>query len=225
MIGASLETLVVKVKADIGASTSAAIGINALPAIQQTIRRNYERLRLDFNWPHLFTSEDIELEAGQRYYNLPTTIEFERIESVRVKWLRDWGPPLEYGIDDTLYNVVDSDEDEREDPVRRWYHHGTNQFEVWPVPSSNEQKLRFRGVSKAGGLVANADQADIDDTLIILASAAELLTRYKSADAQAKLAEYTTHYARLRGRNIKGRVISLGPRAVVEMGPRYGGRV
>ena len=71
------------------------------------------------------------------------------------------------------------------------------------MPSSNGQKIRFKALKKLDPLVAVTDTAELDDNLIVLFAAAEVLARTKAADAQAKLAQANTHYARLKGKGVK----------------------
>lgn len=59
-------------------------------------------------------------------------------------------------------------------------------MEIWPLPVS-QQKLRFTGQRVLNPLVALTDTADLDDMLLVLYVAAELLQRRKSADAGTKL--------------------------------------
>jgi hypothetical protein len=64
--------------------------------------------------------------------------------------------------------------------------------------------LQFIGKRKLGNLVANEDTADLDDRLIVLFAAAEILANQKSEDAQAKLSLANERYARLKGRSKGG---------------------
>ena len=58
--------------------------------------------------------------------------------------------------------------------------------------------------------VAAADTADLDDQLIVLYTAAEVLTRQKQGDAQNKLAQAQAHYQRLKARMAKTDTFVIG---------------
>ena len=51
--------------------------------------------------------------------------------------------------------------------------------------------------------MADSDRADLDDQLIVLFAAGELLQRQKAGDAKDKLLQAAAHYQRLKARNSK----------------------
>lgn len=194
----TLASLVSDLRAEIGASTSVSQGVGSLPALEQVLRRTQERLYQDYNWPHLVSEYDEPLIAGQRYYTFDANVNFDRIISAHVKYSGDWRE-VRYGFDTTIYNLDDSEDGERNDPVQLYRHYDTNQFEVWPVPAGNDQTLRFRCIRNLRPLIANSDQCDLDSNLLVLFSAAELLQRLKSADAESKLAAASQFYRSIKG--------------------------
>ena len=76
--------------------------------------------------------------------------------------------------------------------------------------------LRLRGVKTLSALVALDDTADLDDQLVVLFSAAELLARQKSGDAQLKLAQANAHFQRLKARLSKTDPIVLSGQPPVQ---------
>ena len=62
-----------------------------------------------------------------------------------------------------------------------------------------------------------SDTADLDDQLIVLFAASELLTRQKSPDAQLKQQQAQIHYQRLRARLSKSEPFVLGESAVRDL--------
>jgi hypothetical protein len=196
--GVTLASLVEALRAEIGASTSVSQGAASVPHLQQVLRRTQERLYTEFNWPHMVIERDEPMILNERYYTFNPDINFDRILSVHVKNDTTWEPVL-YGFDTTIYNVTDTEENETEEPVRRYRHYEDNQFEVWPVPSDNTQVLRFRAIRALRPLIANSDTCDLDSNLIVLYAASEILQRLKSADAESKLAAASQLYRHLRG--------------------------
>lgn len=213
--GATLESLLTDLRAEVGQSTNPALGRNARDMLVTTIQRTQERLWQDYDWPHLRVRKDIQLQAGSRYYDFPTDIDIDRIEKIEIKYGSIW-QPVSYGFDESFFAIHDSDEDQRSDPVERWREYSASQFEVWPMPATNgdatnlDRYLRVTGISNLSALVAESDTADLDDRLIVLYAAAEVLARQKATDAQAKLELANRHYARIRGRLGKRAIFGLG---------------
>lgn len=183
------------------------LSTSLLPLMKQTLKDTQERLYDEFDWPFLKIRQDKTLAAGQRYYDIPSNLNLERILAVDVqhggKWL-----PVERGISLEHYNARDSDGDEREDPVMRWDVTDTGsgeQVEVWPIPATDGALLRFSGIRKLGSLIANSDRADLDDQLIILYSAGELLGGAKNPVAQLKISQANKRKDTLQGRVTKTR--------------------
>jgi hypothetical protein len=231
--GTTLGQMVVMLREECGHATSAALGQNYEPHLKHLLRRTQEVLWNDHDWPHLRIQRDEPLLAGERYYSFPPDLAFERVESLNafVKYAGDWHP-IVYGIGPAQYNTNDSEEGEQESEVRRWAHYEGGQYEVWPVPPANdEQTLRFYGLKKLSNLLANEDRADLDDHLIVLFAAAEILKRQKSPDAPEKLAIAQQLFRRLKGQQSKTTMVIMGggrdPR-MGEMrphGPLYGKRI
>lgn len=197
-----LTQLIDDLRAEVGHAVSASVGVDNLPALKQIIRRTQESLYDDFDWPHLRVTPTKNLAAGQRYYDFPTNMDYERIEEV-VVWYSGQPHILERGIGFGDYAQYDSDSGDRSDPQLKWdvRHTGTKeQMEIWPIPSTNSNYVQFKGIKTLGSLVDDADTADLDGQLIILFAAAEILTRQKSQDAQAKLAAANARYLKLKGR-------------------------
>jgi hypothetical protein len=215
--GTTLNELRDMLRAEIGASSNVAMGVNTTNQYDQIIRRVQERLWAEHNWDFGYIKRDEELIAGERYYAFDSEIDFDRIVSAYVKWDEKW-QPVNYGISTAEYNANDSDIGEVNDPVVRWRHHEDNQFEVWPIPASNGSILRFEAIKKLPALISPSDVAVLDDNLIVLFAAAELLARSKAADANSKLAQATTLLSRLKGNALKndrfiyGGAISRGDR-------------
>jgi hypothetical protein len=213
----TLQVLLDDLRAEAGHSVQANLGQATEKMMLTLLNRVQRRLWEDFSWPFLHTKKNIVMQAGQRYYDVPPGITLERIESAKFKWSNRWDKVI-YGINPAHYNQWDSDTDIRSWPIMRYEAYGdvAGQLEVWPVPSQNgvastgEGTLRLEGVKNLNPLSAKTDTADLDDQLIVLFSAAELLARQKSADAQMKMGQAQAHYIRVKGRLSKGEPIVFG---------------
>jgi hypothetical protein len=210
----SLGELIDDVRAEAGHSLQSNLGTAMREVIVKILQRQQRRLWEDFDWTFLRVERDVAAQAGLRYYNFPADLSIERLEKVEFKWGDRWHK-LVYGIGPTELDQYDSDRDVRSWPVYRWQEHENDQIEVWPVPSQNgstvatDGMIRFTGIRKLSPLVAESDRADLDDTLLVLFSAAEILAREKAADAGLKLQMAEAHYRRLKGRNAKRDTFSL----------------
>lgn len=185
--GKTLEELVTALRAETGYNTSSSASVAQLPTLQYHIRRAYEELHDEYEWPFLNVRADKALAAGQRYYDVPTTLAYETIEKIEVLWNGVW-LPVEAGISMDDYTIYDSDSDERVDPVLKWGVLDTGsgeQIEVWPIPAT-AGTLRFHGTRKYATLVADSDVADLDGTAIALKAAGNILYPKDREAARAK---------------------------------------
>ena len=207
--GTQLSALVDALRAEIGASTNVSMGVNSLPALHQILNRTQSWLWEKFDWPFAYIERDEQMVNGSRYYAFDPEIDFGRITEAYVKYSSSWRP-LAYGIGPDQYNSSDPEEGEKEDPPTRWSHYEGNQFEVWPMPSSNECVVRFRAIKRLPKMVNDSDVALLDDNLIVLFAAAELLARAKSQDAQGKMSAANELFTKLKGSGIKNDMFTLG---------------
>lgn len=207
--GTQLSALVDALRAEIGASTNVSMGINSLPALHHILNRTQSWLWEKFDWPFAYIERDEQMVNGSRYYGFDPEIDFGRITEAHVRYSDSWRP-LVYGIGVDQYNSSDPSDGEKEDPPTNWRHYENNQFEVWPMPSSNECVVRFKAIKKLPKMVNDSDVALLDDNLIVLFAAAELLARAKSQDAQGKMSAANELFTKLKGSGIKNDVFTLG---------------
>lgn len=182
-----------------GQSSNAAVGRNVSDIFRQYVRRTYERLHQDFNWPHLYRRDDKVLEAGKRYYGFPDDLDPDRLGGVFT--LEGEGfhwRGLSYGVGPSEWNRYDPRKDERADPVRAWQRTGEGMIEVWPVPES-PQTLRFEGMPVPKTLTADSDVVDLDANVLALFAAGEWLLKQGANDAEMKMQQAQQLYTRLKG--------------------------
>ena len=190
--GKTLLKLLQDLRAEIRASGNAAHHASSRESHLLTLQRVQEDIYDRHDWPTLRIERTIDLQAGQRYYDTPDDINIDRLETIEVRYGQQWCP-LQYSIDSTHYSTWDSDLDERSWPVERWMIYEGEQIEVWPVPAANadpvtlDGRLKVTGIRALTPLVADDDVALMDDRLIVLYAAAELLAASGAKDAPAKL--------------------------------------
>lgn len=191
-------------------STNTSRGVDHLDHIKQLVKRHYTMLAEDYDWQHLEINRDYDesrkaLAAGQRYYDFPTAINQQKIGNMWLKWGVVWRK-VDYGISFGDYSSLDPDSDARADPVLKWDWYGDTQFEVWPVPSSNGDAaapysgwVGFEGQRAVEQYVDDTNRADLDDYLIALHVAAELLTENsQKGAAEAKIAAASRRMSQLK---------------------------
>lgn len=193
--------LLEQVRAEARISTAVSQGQANENYIKQLIRRYYDQLYDEFDWPFkriLKSEARVTMLAGQRYYDYPPNLDLERITKMYVQQGNQW-ILVPRGIGPEQYNVHDSDGDSRGDPVLRWDIYSDTQFEAWPLPASTGT-VWFDGTKRKTPLIANSDRCDLDDTLLVLFVASEILAATNQKDSQVKLNAAQARLIQLKGR-------------------------
>lgn len=212
--GKQLLELVAQLRAETGRSQLVSVGVDEVDNLKELLRRTQEVLYDDYEWPHLRVQREILLHAGDRYYDLPSDLNFDRIQQVKYKYNNVY-TDIQRGINFDDYSVFDSNADtpEQSSPALKWDIRdtgSTEQIEVWPIPNQTN-KLYFFGTKSLSNLIQESDTADIDDRLIVLFAAAEMLTRQKSRDANNKLQQANARYLTLKRNSQSGsKTIQVG---------------
>jgi len=157
------------------------------------------------------------LNASEQYYDFPTSLNLERVEEAHV-WYGMLPRAIDRGIGMAEYAVYNSGIGVTSEPVQRWDVRWTGtreQFEVWPIPASNTQSIQFTGIRNLRPLIADSDVADLDDLMIVLTVAAEILAAQENANAQAVASLAQERFKRMKGRSQSGgnRMRRMGMRA------------
>lgn len=199
--GVSLDIVRQKLKSECGESVFPNPEVDN--ELSQLICNKQEWLSTEFDWP--FLHEKWDATCSSIFTDLPTvtvdgdaySIDIDRALTVEHKDGNIWHP-LEYGISDEEYNLYDSRNAATADPIQRWMLHGATKFEVWPVPTTVPQYVRFSGYRRLSSLKQDGDESvpmgwddsrrlDLDDLLVVLYCAAERLARRSQRDAAAKM--------------------------------------
>ncbi len=163
-----------------------------------------------WDWDFLYHDWELSLVAGTRYYNLPTVetrgltvnIDFEREVVVTALYNTKY-LPVKKGINKDDLNYLNGTTNPQ-DPVRKWQivtnvneTANPNQIEVWPVPAS-AQILNFYGKRALQALSSDSDKADLDDLLIVLGVASDLLMQREQANAANCLKRFNDRLTALK---------------------------
>lgn len=201
-IGTTFETLTEMVRDEAKLSSNSSRGIDNLAYILRLIRRHYEQLYDAYDWPHMKLPKEqgrISTQAGQRYYDIPATLNAHRISKISAHVGYDW-IELVYGVGPEQYAVIDPDRDMRADPALRWDFVGERSIEIWPMPASNNNLIWFEGYKDFTRLVEQSDRCDLDDILVSLFVAAEILSNSKDGQAKAQAAQMRLNQLRAGSR-------------------------
>lgn len=194
---------------------SLAVEHNVQAAQQQImhLQRTQEWLWDDFDWPFLRVTRTFDVQAGQRFYGPPEDIKVDRIEKLDAYWGGGY-VPLHAGIDSAHYSTFDPTLDQRDWPPRRWQiaeddEQDIEQIEIWPLPGQNadatthEGRITVHGIRNLKPLVALSDHADLDDRLIVLFAASEVLASRGDKNAPVVQQAANKRYLKLRGDQMK----------------------
>jgi hypothetical protein len=157
----------------------------------------------DFDWPHLRVERQVPVQAGQRFYDVPADLPLDRIQRIEVFSSGIW-QTMKPEIDSAVYSAWNSQLDQRPPPPRRWRIWEGEQIEVWPIsdvdqdPVTLENTLKFTGIRYLRPFRDDADQADLDNRLIVLSAAAKRLSQQGAKDARLTLEQAAQRYAKLR---------------------------
>jgi hypothetical protein len=181
-----------------------------------------------YDWPELEYTWDVQVPGGGqgRYNTFPTTTGLNTTRSINYGrplhtsvWYSGNWQTVVYGINEMEFNYINSDgaipdtgmSPQILDPIQRWREASTTQFEVWPVPSVN-QVFRFRAQSELTPLLEfspNVGQPstispmwtatlDLDDVMVMLYTAGELLQLRGKGNAQALMQRAQARMAQIR---------------------------
>lgn len=211
--GTQFLTLLDMLRDEIGQSTNVGLGIDNLSAMKRHVNRGYAMCWDAHDWPHLRIVEPrITLNAGQRLYDFPTSMGYERVESITA-YIGQQPYPLDKGVDYRQYAIFDSENDIRSDPAQKWdirWSGTAPQIEIWPIPSSGEQLLEIIGIKKFVRLVNDEDLCLLDDEMVVLAASIRPLKRQDSKDGDAAAAEFASRIAQMKARTGPGSRVTMG---------------
>lgn len=192
MRGVTLGKMLDDYRAETGLSLNPAQNTQVRDTQVKLLQRVQERLWEEFTWPHLRVWRDVQITAGQRYYDTPSDMHVDRIEQIQIYRDSKWHV-LRPNLDVFDYNTHNSDLDERSWPPSEWRITENEDIEIWPISDRTravdalEGTLRFTGIKLLARFIDNEDRCDIDGTIIVLFAAAESLARAGAKDAQVKL--------------------------------------
>jgi hypothetical protein len=199
--GVTLTKLVKDLRAECGHSLAVAQGQANEETLRYLLARQQEELYYGYEWPFLKTERTLMTQAGQRYYDYPEDIPFDRVTQVwcHTQGVTDWRL-LPKGINPGLFLSYDSEAGISSWPVQRWDHNAdTVQMEFWPIPSQNNGEVRISGMKPLAPLLESDDICTLDSTLIVLFTSVEVLGRTSPQEGEVKNQKAQRHLQRVLG--------------------------
>lgn len=183
-LGTTFREVIEMVRDECRLSSNTSRGIDHLANIKRVIRRHYRLLADEYDWRHLDitgTDGDKTLQAGESYYDYPAALNPLWIQGV---WTQSGGTwiKLEYGITPADFNLLTES-----DPPLKWAHSSATGFDVWPTPASDGGTVRFIGQRLVTDLTEDTKRLDMDDELVGLLAASDILAANKQSDAELKM--------------------------------------
>jgi hypothetical protein len=185
--GVQLSKLVKDLRAECGHSLAMAQGQATEETLRYLLARQQEELYEGYEWSFLKIHRSIPSRAGERYYNYPADLPFERVTHV---WSHtvdgtDW-VALTKGIGPPMYAAINSDKGQTAWPPRNWDHAETNQIEIWPMPDRDTGEVIVYGMKPLAPLLKSEDVCTLDDKAIVLFTAVEVLMKTAPKEAEVK---------------------------------------
>lgn len=234
--GKTLGHVLTKTLHEIGKSSQSALNIDARETLKSFIVDEQERLVDEYQWLSFVGDEDgryfdIELVAGERYYDWPDNFDWKTLRGVAYLLNGTW-VPVDYGITLQDYSAFNPENDERSEPTQKWDFHTEEQIEIWPLPSSNGGTVRLEGRGLPNMTVSEALVLSIDSIALQKFAAASYLRSKTDETGESRrlgdirYAEGLGRIRTLKARRGKHQRISFtGGRMPDAMDPRFRIRV
>lgn len=162
----------------------------------------------EYDWPFMELRTDVAATAGTRYYQFPLGADgvspvynYDRPIKAEYKWNTYWHK-LDVGIGATQYNAFDSDRGLTADPPTRWRQTNDGRYELWPIPQT-VGTVRLTGQQALTRLDEDDDLCDLDDDMVTLFTAAEIIQRSNLADSKSMMQQAQDRFLKLRQTSIQ----------------------
>lgn len=218
MLGNSFGAVITMVRNEARISSAASSNTDNLEYIKRLIDRHYITLVEQHHWEHLnigrnSTASQVATSIGDNVYGFPSALNPAKILAVWYQIGTGWCE-LDFGIHFSNYATLDSyaSTPQKSTPITHWDWVDATQFEVWPFPSG-DGIVAFEGQTSIGHLTSTSDIIQLDDELVSLFAAAEILAANEQKEAAAiKMQAAQQRLAQqMRGRHDQSRIrIGMG---------------
>lgn len=106
--GVTLGQMVIDLRNECGHSIDPAQGQTNRPRMVRLLQRHQRTLWLGNDWRYLKAQRDINLFAGQRYYDFPSDVSVEKVDRMELRWGNTWRA-VPVGITGDEYSAMNPD--------------------------------------------------------------------------------------------------------------------
>lgn len=164
---------------------------------------NNQQIFLDNQHGYLRGKVRVQLSAvvGQQYYDLPSGVDYDRLEKPVFTNITVFRYPMGFGIGQEEYNVFNSTLGITGSPCMRWdlvNVSGSFKIELWPIPAI-PQTIEIAGLLPLVQMTADTDVCVIDDMALVLFTAVTYLARKGAGDTRAVAAKAKSYLDSLKG--------------------------
>lgn len=172
--------------------------------IDSMVRSAQEQLYVQFDWNELKAVDERLTGSDQKFYDYPSDCNIERITGMWVIWGGRHIPLIE-GIDsnDRSFNPGGV-------PAK---YERRDQYELWPVPSSNEYTIRTEYIKTLSPLNVDSDRTSLPSELVFLHALSNAKQHYRQPDAQTYASQLEALLSKLKSKHRSKTVWGRGRKA------------
>jgi|SRR5215217_66790 len=175
-----------------GFGSAGQAGVVNSALIDSMIRSAQKQLYEQFEWRVLDGVSERLTGADQQYYDYPEDCNLEEIKLIAINWGGRFRP-LKEGINLEHRSLPSTGVPERYE--RR------DQYELWPIPISNQYTIRLEYTKVLKPLVVDSDRVSINDEIIFLFALSTAKQHYKQDDAATYSTQLDALLLRLKAKN------------------------
>ncbi len=172
-------------------------GVVNSPLIDSMIRSAQNQLYEQFDWLEMKGIEERLTGTDQQYYDYPSDCNVERIVGIWIKWAGVFHPLAE--------GITFEDRNFTMGMIPTKYER-RDQYELWPVPKSNDYTIRIEYIKTLGSLVADNDRISLPSELIYLHALSNAKAHYRQPDAETYSSQLDALLGKLKSRH-RGRSV------------------
>lgn len=183
-------------------------GVVNSPLIDSMINSAQTQLYEQFDWLEMRKVEERTTGASQQFYDYPADCNVERIQGIWLKWSGKYHPLTEgISFSDRGYTPGG--------PPQKYERR--EQYELWPVPSTNGYTIRIEYIKTLPRLVLTSDRTSLPSELVYLHALANAKLHYRQPDAATYSAQLDNLLLQLkskhRARSVWGPTRTVDPYA------------
>ncbi len=183
--------------------------------LYQLMSNKQLELVMEYDWSFMEARWDAAVAPSQQLVSWPTvtdegltaTVNFDEINKLEVLYNNIY-QPMFYGIGSAQYNFSNFQLlGQTLDPISNWREAADPsdavnplKFEIWPVPST-AQTVRISGERQPTLITGTGIKVDLDDMLVALGVAADLLFYKNPQKATRVMQRFQSHLKRLGGQS------------------------